>query len=47
MRLKEDWVSIDRAQLAGIRSRSAVTREQLLIEEERFDSDPLDKKRAT
>ena len=37
-------VSIDRAQLAGIRSRSAVTREQLLIEEERFDSDPLDKK---
>ena len=36
-------VSIDRSQLAGIRSRSAVTRDQLLIEEERFDSDRLDK----
>lgn len=30
-------VSIDRTQLASIRSRSAVTREQLLIEEERFE----------
>lgn len=34
-------VSIDRAQLAGIRSRSAVTREQLLIEEERLEDAQL------
>lgn len=30
-------VRIDRSQLAGIRSRAAITREQLLVEEERFE----------
>lgn len=34
-------VVIDRSQLEGIRSRSAVTREALLIEEERGETEPL------